>query len=206
MTSRRIRAARALSGEAPAAPAELTGVLCFGAHGPPAWLSALTGSWSPGPSTPLTCRGSPMAPGRPPRPRPHKPPRTRSLPPCGKLQIGKAPSGSPPPFPTAASALLCSQTPPSDRTASSRARLSACSPEPRRAEGWPWPLGGPGESWMLAVCWRPPQCLLTGAGLRKAFTLSFMMEEYFPRPTFLRLNSSKTRRICGLQTSVPRKR
>lgn len=205
MTSRRIRAARALSGEAPAAPAELTGVLCFGAHGPPAWLSALTGSWSPGPSTRLTCRGSPMAPGRPPRPRPHKPPRTRSLPPCGKLQIGKAPSGSPP-FPTAASALLCSQTPPSDRTASSRARLSACarSPDALRAGLGLWGVReSPG---CVAVCWRPPQCLLTGAGLRKAFTLSFMMEEYFPRPTFLRLNSSKTRRICGLQTSVPRKR
>lgn len=167
MTSRRIRAARALSGEAPAAPAELTGVLCFGAHGPPAWLSALTGSWSPGPSTRLTCRGSPMAPGRPPRPRPHKPPRTRSLPPCGKLQIGKAPSGSPP-FPTAASAPLCSQTPPSDRTASSRARLSACRPEPRRAEGWPWPLGGPGESWMRGSLLAASPVSADGGGAAKS--------------------------------------
>lgn len=83
--------------------------------------------------------------------------------------------------------------------------LSACHPSPDALRAGLGLWGVQESPGCVAVRWRPPQCLM-GAGLRKALTLSFMMEEYFPRPTFLRLNSSKTRRICGLQTSVPRKR
>lgn len=173
MTSLRIRSDRALSGE----PLELNGVLFFHANGPPAWLSSLTGLWSPGPSTRLTCRGSLGTPGTLPRPRSRKPPLTRWRPPCGKLQIGEArrvlvPS---PPQP-----LLCSQTPPSDHTPFLVADWAERMPPRAQTRcGLALASGGPGGSWM---CGSPLAASPVsadwggGMGVQTAFSLSFVME------------------------------
>lgn len=46
--------------------------------------------------------------------------------------------------------------------------LSAGHPEPRRAEGWPWPLGGPGESWMRGSLLAASPVSADGGGAAKS--------------------------------------